>query len=321
GAYGAPRVHAALQRKGAGCGRRRVARLMRLAELAGRQRRRRHRTTIPDRHAATRLDLVLRDFRVQPGSGRHPLVRQYHLHRHRRGLALPGHRHRHHLPARRGLGHRPDRGLREGHRQSPDRPDRFSDGRPFSPWLQEAGDRDQDDPAHHTGPRQPDIVMGVDTDKDVHIAAVVTATDVFVESRIFRQPLRDIRTVTGWGRALGRLSQAGVECTGSYGAVLSRYLRGNGRRPFAGRGRIRQQRTDPPALDAGPPPFSRPPAGNELVTVAMPSPSKSPTLPLQPTRATPARDTPAKARTPTPPLNSPNPKPLTRQSIKIQLEC
>ncbi|MFF4495951.1 IS3 family transposase [Streptomyces sp. NPDC001546] len=66
GTYGAPRVHAVLRREGAGCGRRRVARLMRRAGLAGRHRRRRHRTTIPDPHAATRPDLVLRNF--QPDS-------------------------------------------------------------------------------------------------------------------------------------------------------------------------------------------------------------------------------------------------------------
>ncbi|WNM33668.1 IS3 family transposase [Streptomyces sp. Li-HN-5-11] len=68
GTYGAPRVHAVLQREGAGCGRRRVARLMRLAGLAGRHRRRRHRTTIPDPHAATRPDLVLRDFQPDPAA-------------------------------------------------------------------------------------------------------------------------------------------------------------------------------------------------------------------------------------------------------------
>ncbi|MCX5233398.1 IS3 family transposase [Streptomyces sp. NBC_00233] len=62
GTYGAPRVHAALKRNGAGCGRRRVARLMRQAGLTGRHRRRRHRTTVPDPHAATHPDLVLRDF-------------------------------------------------------------------------------------------------------------------------------------------------------------------------------------------------------------------------------------------------------------------
>ncbi|MFJ8589695.1 IS3 family transposase, partial [Streptomyces sp. NPDC093595] len=68
GTYGAPRVHAVLKREGAACGRRRVARLMRQAGLTGRHRRRRHRTTIPDPHAATRPDLVLRGFRPDPAA-------------------------------------------------------------------------------------------------------------------------------------------------------------------------------------------------------------------------------------------------------------
>lgn len=63
GTYGAPRIHAVLQREGTACGRRRIARLMRVAGLTGRHRRRQHRTTVPDPRAATRPDLVLRDFR------------------------------------------------------------------------------------------------------------------------------------------------------------------------------------------------------------------------------------------------------------------
>ncbi|MFD4141743.1 IS3 family transposase [Streptomyces sp. NPDC058572] len=66
GTYGAPRVHAVLRREGAGCGRRRIARLMRAAGLQGRHRRRRHLTTTPDPRAGMRPDLVVRDFR--PGT-------------------------------------------------------------------------------------------------------------------------------------------------------------------------------------------------------------------------------------------------------------
>ncbi|MEU4098593.1 IS3 family transposase [Streptomyces sp. NPDC026673] len=66
GTYGAPRVHAVLQRQGSGCGRRRVARLMRAAGLQGRHRRRRHLTTIPDPQAACRPDLIVRDFQPDP---------------------------------------------------------------------------------------------------------------------------------------------------------------------------------------------------------------------------------------------------------------
>ena len=66
GSYGAPRVHAVLRHEGAACGRRRVARLMRTAGLAGVHRRRRHLTTVPGPRAATRPDLIIRDF--QPDS-------------------------------------------------------------------------------------------------------------------------------------------------------------------------------------------------------------------------------------------------------------
>ncbi|MFD3580851.1 IS3 family transposase [Streptomyces sp. NPDC058683] len=66
GTYGAPRVHAVLKREGAGCGRRRVARLMRAAGLQGRHHRRRHLTTIPDPRAASRPDLIVRDFQPDP---------------------------------------------------------------------------------------------------------------------------------------------------------------------------------------------------------------------------------------------------------------
>jgi putative transposase len=66
GTYGAPRIHAVLQREGGECGRRRVARLMRAAGLQGRHRRRRHLTTIVDPEAALRPDLIVRDFQPDP---------------------------------------------------------------------------------------------------------------------------------------------------------------------------------------------------------------------------------------------------------------
>ncbi|WTZ44192.1 IS3 family transposase [Streptomyces sp. NBC_01390] len=66
GTYGSPRIHAVLKREGALCGRRRVARLMRAAGLEGRHRRRRHLTTVPDPRAASRPDLLVRDFAPDP---------------------------------------------------------------------------------------------------------------------------------------------------------------------------------------------------------------------------------------------------------------
>jgi transposase InsO family protein len=61
--YGAPRITAALAREGEGVGRKRVARLMALRGLAGRHRRRKIRTTIPDPEAnPTMVDRLERAF-------------------------------------------------------------------------------------------------------------------------------------------------------------------------------------------------------------------------------------------------------------------
>ena len=62
GRYGAPRIHAELRRKGHRHGRKRIARLMRQAGLAGRAARRWKKTTIADPAAAARADRIRRDF-------------------------------------------------------------------------------------------------------------------------------------------------------------------------------------------------------------------------------------------------------------------
>ena len=62
GRYGAPRVHAVLARRGHRHGRKRVARLMRSAGIAGRAPKRWRKTTIADPAAAARADLIRRDF-------------------------------------------------------------------------------------------------------------------------------------------------------------------------------------------------------------------------------------------------------------------
>ena len=62
GRYGAPRIHAELRRQGRQHSRKRVARLMRRAGLAGRAPKRWRKTTIADPAAAARADAIRRDF-------------------------------------------------------------------------------------------------------------------------------------------------------------------------------------------------------------------------------------------------------------------
>jgi putative transposase len=60
--YGSPRVHNTLGKQGVACGRRRVRRLMRLAGLEGRCKKRWRKTTITDPEAQKALDLIQRAF-------------------------------------------------------------------------------------------------------------------------------------------------------------------------------------------------------------------------------------------------------------------
>jgi transposase InsO family protein len=67
GRYGAPRVHAELGRRGHRHGRKRVARLMRSAGIAGKTPRRWRKTTIADPAATARADRIRRDFTADAG--------------------------------------------------------------------------------------------------------------------------------------------------------------------------------------------------------------------------------------------------------------
>lgn len=64
GTYGAPRIHAALAQEGVRVGRKRVARLMRVAEIEGVSRRKRYGTTQRQPNARPAPDLVDRNFTV-----------------------------------------------------------------------------------------------------------------------------------------------------------------------------------------------------------------------------------------------------------------
>jgi putative transposase len=62
GTYGSPRVHKELGHRGVACGRRRVTRLMRLAGLEGRCKKRWRKTTVADPGAEAAKDLIQRHF-------------------------------------------------------------------------------------------------------------------------------------------------------------------------------------------------------------------------------------------------------------------
>ncbi|WP_206185056.1 IS110 family transposase [Thermoactinospora rubra] len=73
-----------------------------------------------------------------------------------------------------------------------------------------------------------EVVLGVDTPKDVHVAAVLTGMGALVDSRAFPTGPDGSQQLLAWARSFGVLRRAGVECTGSYGAALARVLAAEG---------------------------------------------------------------------------------------------
>lgn len=80
----------------------------------------------------------------------------------------------------------------------------------------------------HSAQGQEEVVLGVDTHKDVHVAAVLTGMGVLLDSRGFPVGPDGYQQLLTWARSFGVLRRAGVECTGSYGAALARVLTAEG---------------------------------------------------------------------------------------------
>jgi Transposase len=68
------------------------------------------------------------------------------------------------------------------------------------------------------------IVGGVDTHKDLHVAAVVDEQDRVIGTRSFATTRQGYRQMLAWMRSFGELQRIGVESTGSYGAGLLRFI-------------------------------------------------------------------------------------------------
>jgi transposase len=68
------------------------------------------------------------------------------------------------------------------------------------------------------------VVGGVDTHKDLHVAAVVDEHDHVLGSQCFPTTRHGYKQMLAWMRSFGQPRRVGVEATGTYGAGLLRYL-------------------------------------------------------------------------------------------------
>ena len=77
-------------------------------------------------------------------------------------------------------------------------------------------------------PGSEQLLLGVDTHKHEHVAAVITTIGGLLDVRTFPATGAGYAQLLAWARSFGTLHRAGVECTGSYGAGLARFLHANG---------------------------------------------------------------------------------------------
>lgn len=77
-------------------------------------------------------------------------------------------------------------------------------------------------------PTEGQVVVGVDTHKEVHVAAAVDWRGALLDERCFATTRQGYRQLESWARSLGEVLRVGVECAGSYGSGLARHLARNG---------------------------------------------------------------------------------------------
>ncbi|MEV5886359.1 transposase, partial [Streptomyces sp. NPDC052020] len=73
-------------------------------------------------------------------------------------------------------------------------------------------------------PARREVVLGVDTHGEVHVAAVLSPLGKVLGTESFPATAAGYRRLLVWARKRGTVGRAGVEGTGTFGLGLSRYL-------------------------------------------------------------------------------------------------
>ena len=72
------------------------------------------------------------------------------------------------------------------------------------------------------------VIIGVDTHKDVHAVAAISALGIHLASTTVPASSKGYQALEAWATSLGAVRAIGIEGTGSYGAGLSRFLNERG---------------------------------------------------------------------------------------------
>lgn len=81
---------------------------------------------------------------------------------------------------------------------------------------------------HPTDVDAREIALGVDTHSEVHVAAVIDPLGRHLANASFDTTVSGFKALLAWANEFGRITVAGVEGTGAYGAGLARFLAAEG---------------------------------------------------------------------------------------------
>src|SRR5215212_3996895 len=98
-----------------------------------------------------------------------------------------------------------------------------------------------------------EVIVGVDTHKDVHAAAAIDASGVPLGTKTIPASSEGYQALEAWAVSLGPVRAVGIEGTGSYGAGLSRFLRERGHVVFevnCSNRRLRRRKGKSDTIDA-----------------------------------------------------------------------
>ena len=76
----------------------------------------------------------------------------------------------------------------------------------------------------HISSRAVQVIIGVDTHKDQHVAVAIDGWGVRLDEKQVPVAVRGYEELERWSRSLGQIHAFGIESTGSYGAGLARFL-------------------------------------------------------------------------------------------------
>lgn len=72
------------------------------------------------------------------------------------------------------------------------------------------------------------VIGGVDTHKDIHVAAIVNDFNQVLSSEYFPTTRHGYKEMLKWMSSFGKMSRVGIECSGTYGLGLLRYIQSGG---------------------------------------------------------------------------------------------